>query len=131
MLRISFINTRRRHHTFPFNIVILRRGNRDFEGCNHALCPDVRIYRRFSALWVVILRISSAVNKGRLPQNCIERFGYQAGLQMQFFAMTVFISRVLKIIPALRLGSAGSEFITKLYVVAILKLLAVWESGVY
>ena len=27
--------------------------------------------------------------------------------------------------------SAGSEFITKLYVVAILKLLAVWESGVY
>ena len=27
--------------------------------------------------------------------------------------------------------SAGSELITKLYVVAILKLLAVWESGVY
>ena len=27
--------------------------------------------------------------------------------------------------------SAGSEFITNLYVVAILKLLAVWESGVY
>ena len=27
--------------------------------------------------------------------------------------------------------SADSEFITKLYVVAILKLLAVWESGVY
>ena len=26
--------------------------------------------------------------------------------------------------------SAGSELITKLYVVAILKLLAVWESGV-
>ena len=27
--------------------------------------------------------------------------------------------------------SAGSELITNLYVVAILKLLAVWESGVY
>ena len=27
--------------------------------------------------------------------------------------------------------SAGSEFITKLYIVAILKLLAVWKSGVY
>ena len=27
--------------------------------------------------------------------------------------------------------SAGSELITKLYVVVILKMLAVWESGVY
>ena len=50
---------------------------------------------------------------------------------MQFFAMTVFISQVLKIIPALWLGSAGSELITKLYVVAILKLLTVWEGEVY
>ena len=65
-------NMRRRHHTFPFNIVILRRGNRDYDGCNHALCPDVRIYRCFSSLEDVVLRISTAVNKGRLPQNCTE-----------------------------------------------------------
>ena len=53
------------------NIVILRRGNREDECCNHSLCPDVRIYCCFSSLRVVILRISSAVNKGRSPQNCI------------------------------------------------------------
>ena len=55
----------------PNKHVILRRGNREDESCNHALCPDVRIYRCFSALRVVILRISQAVNKGRSPQNCI------------------------------------------------------------
>jgi hypothetical protein len=51
--------------------------------------------------------------------------------QTPHYPQTPQTSRVLKIIPALRLGSASSELITKLYVVAILKLLAVWESGVY
>ena len=51
---------------------------------------------------------------------------------MQFFAMTVFILQVLKNNTRTTVDhSAGSELITKLYVVAILKLLAVWESGVY
>ena len=82
-----------------------------FEGCNIA-------YQR---------RNNTKVDCHRIVWQVI---AYRQGVQIQFFAMTQFISRVLKIIPALRWCSAGSEFITKLYVVAILKLLAVCESGV-
>ena len=51
--------------------VILRRGNRDYGGCNHTLCPDVRIYRCITSLQVVKMRICKGKNKGRSPQNCI------------------------------------------------------------
>ena len=65
------------------NLVTLRRGNRDYEGCNHALCPDVKVYRCFTSLWVVIVRMFYVIvvvsipyqqskHKGRLPQNCKE-----------------------------------------------------------
>ena len=56
------------------NIVILRRGNRDYECCNHALCPDVRVYRCFTSLWVVIIRISKGVEQ-RLIATELQRNG--------------------------------------------------------
>ena len=45
------------------NTVTLRRGNRDFDGCNLALFPDVRVYRCFRTLWVAVESISKGVEQ--------------------------------------------------------------------
>ena len=44
-------------------IVTLRRGIRDIDGCTYTLCPDVRVYRCFSSLWIVTMRISKAIKQ--------------------------------------------------------------------
>ena len=58
-------------------------------------CPDVGIYCCFKAVDSTTLSASARMQqKGRLPQNCIERIGYQQASQLQFFAMTMVYCRV-------------------------------------
>ena len=54
--------------------VTLRRGILASDGCTNVLCSDVRVYHCISSLRVVtsaIVGISTVLNNGRLPQNCI------------------------------------------------------------
>ena len=46
-----------------YNIVTLRRGIRDIDGCTYALCPDVRVYRCLTSLRVAMLRVVG-ISKG-------------------------------------------------------------------
>ena len=87
------------------NIVTLRRGIRDIDGCTYALCPD----REGLPLFNFVKGCNVACRAYQLGYNTTvdcHRIAYllsayQRGVRMQFFAMTAFISRVLKIIPAL------------------------------
>ena len=45
------------------NIVTLRRGIRDIDGCTYTLCPDVRVYRCLTSLRVAMLRVVG-ISKG-------------------------------------------------------------------
>ena len=58
-----------------------------------ALCADVGIYHCFIALRIERETVSARLwHKGRSPQNCIDRYQYQQGYWLQFFAMTEFIN---------------------------------------
>ena len=86
----------------PNKHVILRRGNQDLWGLQLRPMPrreDLPLfYFVVSCKCCVSAKANSMVDCHRIAWQVI---AYQQGVRIQFFAMTQFISRVLKIIPAL------------------------------
>ena len=90
--------------------VTLRRGIRCSEGCTLYLCPNVRVYRCVTSVRVVISQgkgvilrvvgISAAVNKGRLPRNCIASMWLSVKFDDAIPRNDGVYMRVLFLIPA-------------------------------